>query len=309
MVGSFIQRLLGGAIGGTPFALIAFGDGVTRLLRGSGNPQAAEKNLTDGHDRAKRHGRVPIVAVAMTLKRIVRSGVGTIRMASMSNRDKVFGIEEALALIKPGARIMIGGFGLAGYPEQLVEALAASGIKDLTIISNDLGSPGVGLGKLLTNGQIKALIGNYYNWNPEVAEAYNDGRIQVVLLPQGTFAEAIRAAGVGMPAFFSAASAGTELAVGKETREFDGRTYVLERAISADVALIKAHKADELGNLVYYKTARNFNPLMAAAASLTIVEVDEIVPVGALDPESVVTPHIFVDIIVGSGRDGALGAG
>jgi 3-oxoacid CoA-transferase A subunit len=227
----------------------------------------------------------------------------------MSDRNKFFGIEEALALIRPGARIMIGGFGLAGYPEELVQALAASGIKDLTIISNDLGSPGVGLGKLLTNGQIKALIGNYYNWNPEVAEAYNDGRIQVTLLPQGTFAEAIRAAGVGIPAFYSAASAGTELAVGKETREFNGRTYVLERAISADVALIKANKADELGNLIYYKTARNFNPLMAVAAALTIVEVDEIVPIGALDPESVVTPHIFVDIIVGRGRDGALGTG
>ena len=185
-----------------------------------------------------------------------------------------------------------------------MEALAASGVKDLTIISNDLGSPGVGLGKLLTNGQIKALIGNYYNWNPEVAEACSDGRIQVTLLPQGTFAEAIRAAGVGIPAFFSAASAGTDLAVGKETREFNGRTYVLERAISADVALIKANKADELGNLVYYKTARNFNPLMAMAATFTIVEVDEIVPTGALDPESVVTPHIFVDIIVGRDQDG-----
>jgi 3-oxoacid CoA-transferase A subunit len=226
----------------------------------------------------------------------------------MSDRGKVFGIEEALALIRPGARIMIGGFGLAGYPEDLVEALAANGTKDLTIISNDLGSPGLGLGKLLTNGQIKALIGNYYNWNPEVAEAYHDGRIHVTLLPQGTFAEAIRAAGVGIPAFFSAASAGTELAVGKETREFGGRTYVLEQAVAADVALIKAHKADELGNLVYYKTARNFNPLMAVAATLTIAEVDEIVPTGALDPESIVTPHIFVDIIIGRGRNGGLGA-
>jgi 3-oxoacid CoA-transferase A subunit len=219
---------------------------------------------------------------------------------SQQDQNKFLSIAQALALIKPGARIMVGGFGLAGYPEQLVEALAASGIGDLTIISNDLGSPGVGLGKLLTNGQIKALIGNYYNWNPEVAEAFSDGRIQVILLPQGTFAEAIRAASVGIPAFYSAASAGTDLARGKEAREFDGRTYVLERAIHADVALIKARKADGLGNLVYYKTARNFNPLMAAAATLTIAEVDEIVPTGALDPESVVTPHIFVDIIIRS---------
>jgi 3-oxoacid CoA-transferase A subunit len=201
-------------------------------------------------------------------------------------------------LIRPGARIMVGGFGLAGYPEQLVEALAASGIGELTIISNDLGSPGVGLGKLLANGQIKALIGNYYNWNPEVAAAYSEGRIQVSLLPQGTFAEAIRAAGVGIPAFYSAASAGTDLAVGKETREFNGRTFVLEQAISADVALIKAYRSDQLGNLLYYKTARNFNPLMAMAATLTIAEVDEIVPTGALDPEAIVTPHIFVDVII-----------
>lgn len=193
---------------------------------------------------------------------------------------------------------MVGGFGLAGYPEGLVEALAASGLKDLTIISNDLGSPGVGLGKLLTNGQVKALIGNYYNWNPEVAYAYSAGKIDVTLLPQGTFAEAIRAAGVGIPAFYTAASAGTALSESKETRELNGRTYVLERAVHADVALIRAHKADGLGNLVYYKTARNFNPIMAIAAKLTIAEVDTIVPTGDLDPESIVTPHIFVDVLV-----------
>ena len=216
----------------------------------------------------------------------------------MRDQSKFLSMKEVLALIRPGARIMVGGFGLAGYPEALVEALAASGIGDLTIISNDLGSPGMGLGKLLTNGQIKALIGNYYNWNPEVAAAYHAGEIQVTLLPQGTFAEAIRAAGVGIPAFFSVASAGTELAEGKETREFDGRTCVLERAIAADVALIKAYRADQRGNLVYYKTARNFNPLMAMAATLTIAEVDEIVPTGELNPESIVTPHIFVNVII-----------
>lgn len=218
--------------------------------------------------------------------------------------NKFLSMGEALALIKPGARIMVGGFGLAGYPEGLVEALAASGVGDLTIISNDLGSPGVGLGKLLTNGQIKALIGNYYNWNPEVAEAYHAGRIEVTLIPQGTFAEAIRAAGVGIPAFYTAASAGTDLAVGKETRAFDGRMCVLERAIPADVALIRAYRADEMGNLVYYKTARNFNPLMAMAAAVTIAEVDEIVPVGELDPESIVTPHIFVQVIIRRNQHG-----
>jgi 3-oxoacid CoA-transferase A subunit len=215
----------------------------------------------------------------------------------MAGKNKRQSIGEAVSRIQSGSRIMVGGFGLAGYPEGLVEALAASGIRDLTIISNDLGSPGIGLGKLLTNGQIRGLIGNYYNWNPEVAKACSEGKIRVTLVPQGTFAEAIRAAGVGIPAFYTATGVGTELAKGKELKEFNGRTYVLERAIHADVALIKAHKADELGNLIYYKTARNFNPLMAMAAALTIAEVDEIVPPGSLDPEMIVTPHLFVHII------------
>ena len=206
-------------------------------------------------------------------------------------------IKEVIQLIKPGSRVMVGSFGLAGYPENLVEALAESGIKDLTIISNDLGSPGIGLGKLLTNNQVKALIGTYYNWNPDVAQAYNQGKIQVTLVPQGTFAEAIRAAGVGIPAFYTPTGVGTELGKGKETRVFNGRTYLLEESIHADVALIKAHKADELGNLVYYKTARNFNPLMAMAADLVIAEVDEIVPTGELSPESIITPHIYVDVL------------
>ena len=220
----------------------------------------------------------------------------------MAKETKRQSIEEAVSRIQPGSRIMVGGFGLAGYPEGLVEALAASGIGDLTIISNDLGSPGIGLGKLLTNGQIRGLIGNYYNWNPEVAKAYSEGKIRVTLVPQGTFAEAIRAAGVGIPAFYTATGVGTELAKGKELKEFDGRTCVLEQAIHADVAMIKAHKADELGNLIYYKTARNFNPLMAMAATLTIAEVDEIVPTGSLDPEGVITPHMFVHIIARRGR-------
>ena len=216
----------------------------------------------------------------------------------MNESGKICSFDEAVAMIRPGSRIMVGGFGLAGVPEGLVDALAASGVKDLTIISNDLGSPNVGLGKLLTNGQVKGLIGNYYNWNPEVAEAYSRGEIQVTLVPQGTFAEAIRAAGVGIPAFYTAASVGTDLAKNKETKVFHGKTYVLEPAIHADVALVRARKADELGNLVYYKTARNFNPLMAMAARLTIAEVDEVVPAGALDPECIVTPHVFVDFIV-----------
>lgn len=219
----------------------------------------------------------------------------------MKRQQKIMDIQAAIALVKPGYRVMVGGFGLRGYPEQLVDALAASGTGELTIISNDLGSPGIGLGKLLSNGQIKALIGNYYTWNPDVADNYNKGKIGVTLVPQGTLAEGIRAAGVGIPGFYTPTAVGTELAKGKETKEFDGRTYVLERAIHADVALIKAHKADTNGNLVYYKTARNFNPAMAMAAKLTIAQVDEIVPVGSLDPEAIVTPQMFVDIIVKRG--------
>jgi len=211
--------------------------------------------------------------------------------------DKYKSIKDAIAMVKPGSRIMVGSFGLAGYPEELIEALAASGTGDLTIISNDLGTPGVGLGKLLTNNQIRSLIGTYYNWNPEAAVAHNEGRIKVTLVPQGTFAEAIRAAGVGIPAFYTPTAAGTELAADKETKEFDGRMCILEPAIHADIALIRAYKADELGNLVYYKTGRNFNPVMAMAADIVIAEVDEIVPVGSLDPECIVTPHIYVDIL------------
>lgn len=216
----------------------------------------------------------------------------------MNHSGKLRSIGEAIGMIRSGSRIMVGGFGLAGIPEGLVDGLAASGVQNLTIISNDLGSPNVGLGKLLTNRQIKALIGNYYNWNPEVSDAFSRGEIEVTLVPQGTFAEAIRAAGVGIPAFYTAASVGTDLAKHKETKTFDGTTYVLERAISADVALVRAHKADELGNLVYYKTARNFNPLMAMAAKFTVAEVDEVVPLGGLDPECIVTPHVFVNLIV-----------
>ena len=224
----------------------------------------------------------------------------------MENRmdpdDKRTTAAEAVAAIQSGDRIMVGSFGNSGYPETLVDAVAESPLKDLTIISNDMGSPGIGLGRFLTNRQVKALIGNYYNWNPEVAAAKNAGLIDVTLVPQGTFAEAIRAAGVGIPAFYVAAGVGTELAAGKPTAEFDGRTYVLERAIHADVALVRAYRADTLGNLVYYKTARNFNPLMAMAAGRTIAEVDEIVPAGELDPECIVTPHIFVDKLVVKGK-------
>lgn len=216
----------------------------------------------------------------------------------MKKAIKKMSCGEAIQTITPHSRIMVGGFGLRGYPENLVDALAASGIGDLTIISNDLGSPGIGLGKLLTNNQIKGLVGNYYNWNPEAAAAFNAGKISVNLLPQGTFAEGIRAAGAGIPAFYTLAGVGTELARGKETKMFGDKEYVLELAVQGDVALIKAEKADEMGNLVYCKSARNFNPLMAMACKYVIAEVGEIVPAGELDPECIVTPHIFVDVLV-----------
>jgi len=212
-------------------------------------------------------------------------------------------IDEAIRMIKPGSRVLIGGFGNAGDPKRLIDALCSSRIGGLVIMSNDLGSPNVGLGKLLTNGQVRGLIGTYYNWNPEVATAYNEGRIFVELVPQGTFAEAVRAAGVGIPAFYTPTGVGTEIAKGKETREFGGKQYLLQEALKADVALIKAYKSDKLGNLVYYKTARNFNPVMAMAADLVIAEVDEMVPCGALDPECIVTPHIFVDVVVQGGEE------
>lgn len=215
--------------------------------------------------------------------------------------NKLLSAAEAIDRIPEGARVMIGGFGLRGCPDELVDQLAASGKKNLTIISNDLGSPNQGLGKLQTNGQVAALIGSYYNWNPDAIAAYNRGEIQVTLVPQGTLAESMRAAGMGIPAYYTPASVGTDLEKGKEVRQFNGKSYVLEEAIHADVALIRAKKADTLGNLVYSKTARNFNPVMAMAADYTIAEVDEIVEPGELDPENIVTPHLFVNAIVKRG--------
>lgn len=211
---------------------------------------------------------------------------------------KLHTIDEAMALLKDGDRIMVSGFGRSGDPKQLVAALTQTHIKDLTIISNDLGSPNEGLGALLTANKIKGLVGNYYNWNPQVAEAYNAGKITVDLIPQGSFAEGIRAAGCGIAGFYTRTGVGTALQKNRETKVFNGETYLLQEAIHADVALICADKVDELGNLVYHKTARNFNPSMAMAAKLVIAEVGEIVPTGSLDPESIITPHIFVDVLV-----------
>jgi len=206
--------------------------------------------------------------------------------------------KDALARVKDGATIMVGGFGLVGAPLHLIAELERSGVGNLTIISNNLGEPGQGLGRLLRLGRVRKAIGSFFTSNPDVVEAHARGELEVQLIPQGTLAEAIRAGGAGIGGFYTRTGAGTLLAEGKETRVFDGVEYVLERPLRADVALIKAHRADELGNLVYYKTARNFNPAMATAADWVVAQVDEVVPIGALDPETIATPHLFVDAVV-----------
>ena len=216
--------------------------------------------------------------------------------------NKVMSASQALSVIKDGDSVMVGGFGFRGSPLELIDALAATNKKDLTIISNDLGNSGEGLGSILLNKQIKRLVGTYFNWNHDVADARNRGEIVVTLFPQGSFAESIRAGGMGIPAYYALASEGTEIGAGKEVRMFDGRNYVLEYALTADVALVRAYKSDTLGNLVYYKTSRNFNPVMATAAKYTIAEVEQIVEAGELTPEEVVTPHIYIDAIVKGGK-------
>lgn len=206
---------------------------------------------------------------------------------------------EAVALIRSGDTIMVGGFGLVGAPLTLIAALLeSSGAGELTIISNNLGEPGRGLGTLLPTRRVRKAIGSYFTSNHEVVAAHQAGEIEIELLPQGTLAEAIRAGGAGIGAFYVRTGAGTLLTEGREEREFDGRRYVLQRPLRADVALIRAARADAAGNLVYTRTARNFNPDMATAARTVIAEVDEIVPVGELDPEAIVTPHLFVDHLV-----------
>ena len=205
---------------------------------------------------------------------------------------------EALEVVKSKDTILVGGFGLIGAPLTLIEGLLEKDVKDLTVVSNNLGEKGKGLGKLLNQGKIKKAIGSYFTSNRDVGEAYKRGEIELELNPQGTLVERMRAAGAGIPAFYTPTSQGTLLAEGKEEREFDGKKYVMETALKGNIAIIRAHKADTLGNLVYYKTARNFNPVMATAADYVIAEVDEIVEPGELDPESVVTPHVFVNAIV-----------
>jgi 3-oxoacid CoA-transferase subunit A/3-oxoadipate CoA-transferase alpha subunit len=209
--------------------------------------------------------------------------------------------EEAVAEVAPGDVVMVGGFGLVGQPLSLVDSLcAAPGARDLTIISNNLGEPGRGLGRVLLEGRVRHAIGSFFTSNPDVLSWQSEGRLGLTLMPQGTMAEAIRAGGAGLGGFYVHTAVGTLLAEGQESREIDGETYLFQRPLHADVALIRAARADELGNLTYSRTARNFNPEMATAGRHVIAEVDEIVPVGELDPEEVVTPHVYVDVLVRS---------
>ncbi|HXR97412.1 MAG TPA: CoA transferase subunit A [Terriglobales bacterium] len=206
--------------------------------------------------------------------------------------------DAAVADIADGSTVMIGGFGLCGNPENLIQALHRRGARRLTVISNNAGIDDQGIGILLAAGQIEKMIATYVGENSIFEAQARSGQLQTELVPQGTFAERIRAAGAGIPAFFTPAGVATVVAEGKETREFEGRTYLMERWLKADFALVKAYRGDRWGNLVYRKTARNFNPVMATAARVTIAEVEQVVEPGAIDPETVVTPAIYVHRLI-----------
>lgn len=206
--------------------------------------------------------------------------------------------DEAVADIFDGATIMLGGFGLCGNPENLIAALVRKGARGLHTISNNLGIDGYGMGLLLEAGMIASHIGSYVGENRLLESLVLGGKLSVTLIPQGTLAERIRAGGAGIPAFYTPAGVGTIVAEGKEVRQFDGRSYLMERALTADFALVRAWRGDTLGNLVYRKTARNFNPIMATAAKITIAEVEELVEPGELNADSIITPGIYVKRIV-----------
>ncbi|WP_296596662.1 CoA transferase subunit A [Phenylobacterium sp.] len=216
-------------------------------------------------------------------------------MADKVSKDAV----EALAgRLFDGMTIMAGGFGLCGIPENLIAAIRASGRKDLTVVSNNCGVDDFGLGVLLAGGQIRKMISSYVGENKLFAELYLSGKLELEFNPQGTLAERIRAGGAGIPAFFTKTGVGTLVAEGKEVREFDGELYVMERGLTADLSIVKAWKGDHEGNLIYRMTARNFNPMMATAGKVCVAEVEEIVETGALDPNNIHTPGIFIDRIV-----------
>jgi len=206
---------------------------------------------------------------------------------------------EALAgVLRDGMTVMAGGFGLCGIPESLIEAIRESGVKDLTFISNNAGIDGVGLGRLLETRQVRKMISSYVGENKTFAQQYLSGELELEFNPQGTLAERIRAGGAGIPAFFTKTGVGTLIAEGKEVREFDGELYVMERGLFADLAVVHAWKGDTEGNLVYRKTARNFNPMMATAARVTVAEVEHLVEAGEIDPDHIHTPGVYVKRMV-----------
>jgi 3-oxoacid CoA-transferase subunit A len=215
-------------------------------------------------------------------------------------RSKIYETPQAAlsGVLFDGMTLMSGGFGLSGNPEQLIPALRDSGVKNLTVISNNCGADGFGLWMLLNNGQIRKMISSYVGENKLFEQLYLSGQLELELNPQGTLAERIRAGGAGIPAFYTPTGVGTVVAEGKPVEEFDGKRYVRETWLKADLAIIKAWKADPAGNLVYRKTARNFNPVMATAAKITVVEVEEIVAAGELDADNIHTPGIYVDRII-----------
>ncbi|CAM3434708.1 CoA transferase subunit A [Cytobacillus oceanisediminis] len=210
---------------------------------------------------------------------------------------------EAVQDIHDGAVLMVGGFGLCGIPENLILALVDKGVKDLTVISNNCGVDDWGLGLLLKNKQIKKMVGSYVGENKEFERQVLSGEIEVELLPQGTLAEKIRAGGAGIPAFYTPAGVGTPIAEGKETKVFDGKEYLLEEALKADFSLVRAWKGDKMGNLVYHKTARNFNPMIAAAGKVTIAEVETLCEIGELNPNYIHTPSIYVQSLIESKQE------
>jgi 3-oxoacid CoA-transferase subunit A len=215
------------------------------------------------------------------------------------HREKVVSsVEEALADVRDGARILVGGFGLSGNAEALIAGVVKKGVRDLTLISNNAGNLGKGLNAWLEAGIVRRFIGSYIGTNEALHRAMAAGTVEVEMTPQGTFIERIRAAGAGIPAFFTPTGAGTVVADGKETRVFGGREHVLETALAADFALVRARKADRFGNLRFYRTARNFSPVMCTAATTTLVECDELVENGAIDPDDVHLPGIFVHRLV-----------
>ena len=218
--------------------------------------------------------------------------------------DKVVAsADEAVRGVSDGSTLVVGGFGLCGIPENLIAALVRSRAKDLTVISNNCGVDDWGLGLLLRTRQIRKMVSSYVGENAEFERQFLSGELEVELVPQGTLAERMRAGGAGIPGFYTPAGVGTLAAEGKETKAFDGREYVLERGIVGDFSLVAAWKGDRLGNLVYRKAARNFNPMAATAGRVSIAEVEELVPVGSLDPESIHTPGVFVHRIVAAPRE------